>query len=96
MLREIGILLTSIVVAGRTASAFAASIGTIKLNQEIEAFQILGLRPLQRLHMYLQKLSPTVRWACFTVSAGVFLIEESTCCIYFLLGHAILIWDILF
>lgn len=49
MLREIGILLTSIVVAGRTASAFAASIGTMKLNQEIEAFQILGLRPLQIL-----------------------------------------------
>ncbi len=51
ILREVGILLTSIVVAGRTGSAYAAAIGTMKLNEEIDALKILGLEPLQVLVM---------------------------------------------
>lgn len=49
MLREVGILLTSVVVAGRTSSAYAAAIGTMKLNEEIDALKILGLQPMQVL-----------------------------------------------
>lgn len=49
MLREIGILLTAIMVAGRSGSSFAAQIGTMKLNQEISAMQTLGLDPVEIL-----------------------------------------------
>jgi phospholipid/cholesterol/gamma-HCH transport system permease protein len=46
ILREVGVLLTSIVVAGRSGSAFAAQIGTMKLNQEIDAMTTMGLNPI--------------------------------------------------
>lgn len=46
VLREIGILLTAIVVAGRSGSAFTAQIGSMKLNQEIDALETMGLSPL--------------------------------------------------
>ena len=45
VLRELGILLTAIVVAGRTASALTASIGSMKMNEEIDAMRTLGLDP---------------------------------------------------
>lgn len=49
VLRELGILLTAIVVAGRSGSSFTAQIGFMKLNQEIDAMQVMGLSPLQIL-----------------------------------------------
>lgn len=49
VLREIGILLTSIVVAGRSGSAFTAQIGTMSLNQEIDVLRVMGLNPVQYL-----------------------------------------------
>lgn len=49
VLREIGVLLTSIVVAGRTASAVTAQIGTMKLNQEIDAIRMMGFDPMGAL-----------------------------------------------
>lgn len=45
ILRELGILLTAIIVAGRTASALTASIGSMKMRQEIDALRTLGLDP---------------------------------------------------
>ncbi|WP_313349017.1 ABC transporter permease [Paracoccus sp. (in: a-proteobacteria)] len=45
ILRELGILLTAIIVAGRTASALTASIGSMKMNEEIDAMRTLGLDP---------------------------------------------------
>ncbi len=49
VLRELGILLTAIVVAGRSGSSFTAQIGFMKLNQEIDAMKVLGLQPIQIL-----------------------------------------------
>lgn len=43
MLREIGGLITAIIVAGRSGSAFTAQIGTMRVNEEIDAMQTLGL-----------------------------------------------------
>jgi phospholipid/cholesterol/gamma-HCH transport system permease protein len=43
ILRELGILLTAIIVAGRTASAFTAAIGSMKMREEIDAMRTLGL-----------------------------------------------------
>lgn len=43
VLREIGVLLAAIILAGRSGSAFTAQIGTMKVNQEIDAMQTIGL-----------------------------------------------------
>lgn len=49
VLREIGILLTAIIVAGRSGSAFTAQIGSMKLNQEVDAMRTLALDPMEML-----------------------------------------------
>lgn len=48
-LREFGVLLTAIIVAGRTASAFTAQIGSMRANEEIDAIRVLGLDPVELL-----------------------------------------------
>lgn len=49
VLREFGPLLTAIMVAGRTGSAFTAQLGTMKLNQEIDALNTMGVPPNELL-----------------------------------------------
>ena len=49
ILREMGVLLTAIMVAGRSGSAFAAEIGVMKLNEEVDAMNTMGLSPMQIL-----------------------------------------------
>ncbi len=49
VLREVGILLTAIVIAGRSGSAFTAQLGSMKVNEEIDALRTLGLDPLEVL-----------------------------------------------
>jgi phospholipid/cholesterol/gamma-HCH transport system permease protein len=48
-LREFGVMLSAILVAGRTASAFTAQLGSMKVNGEIDAIRILGLSPMELL-----------------------------------------------
>ena len=49
VLRELGVLLTAIIVAGRSGSAFAAEIGSMKLNEEVDALQATGVDPFEAL-----------------------------------------------
>ena len=49
VLRELGVLITAILIAGRSGSAFAAQIGTMKVNQEVDAMQTIGLDPVEIL-----------------------------------------------
>ncbi len=49
VLRELGILLTSIIVAGRSGSAFTAEIGAMKVHEEVDAMRTLGLDPIEIL-----------------------------------------------
>jgi phospholipid/cholesterol/gamma-HCH transport system permease protein len=49
LVREMGPLLTAVLLAGRTASAFAAEIGTMKINQEIDALKTMGINPIRFL-----------------------------------------------
>ncbi len=49
MTRELGPLLTAIIVAGRSGSAIAAEIGTMKVNEEIDALRTMGFNPIQFL-----------------------------------------------
>ena len=48
-MRELGILMTSIMVAGRSGSAFAAQIGTMKLTEEVDAMHTIGVSPMEAL-----------------------------------------------
>ncbi len=49
VLRELGVLLTAIIVAGRSGSAFAAEIGAMRLNEEVDALQAIGVDPIEVL-----------------------------------------------
>ncbi len=60
ILRELGVLLTAIIVAGRSASAFTAAIGSMKMREEIDAMRVLGLEPVDLL--VLPRLLALVIW----------------------------------
>jgi phospholipid/cholesterol/gamma-HCH transport system permease protein len=47
--RELGVLMTAIMVAGRSGSAFAAEIGSMKLAEEVDAMRTIGVSPMEAL-----------------------------------------------
>ena len=49
MLRELGALMTGIIIAGRTGAGFAAELGTMKITEEIDALSTLGISPIDHL-----------------------------------------------
>ena len=49
VLREFNIIITAVLLAGRSASAFAAEIGSMKMNQEVDAMKVLGVDPYEAL-----------------------------------------------
>ena len=49
ILREMGVLLTAIMVAGRSGSAFTAQIGTMQVSEEVDALRTIGLDPMEVL-----------------------------------------------
>ena len=75
ILREIGPLVTAIIVAGRSGSAFTAQLGTMKVNQEIDAMRTLGLDPVEllvipRLLALIVALPLLTFYACMVALAG--------------------------
>lgn len=75
ILREFGPLITAIIVAGRSGSAFAAALGTMQINQEIAALKTLGVSPIERLALgkiigLIISLPLLVIWANFTAILG--------------------------
>jgi phospholipid/cholesterol/gamma-HCH transport system permease protein len=49
VMREFNIVITAVLLAGRSASSFAAEIGAMKMNQEIDAMQVMGVDPFEAL-----------------------------------------------
>lgn len=49
MVREMGALMTGIIMAGRTGAAFAARLGTMQVNEEVDALQTMGFSPMEFL-----------------------------------------------
>lgn len=47
--REFAVVITAVLLAGRSASAFAAEIGSMRMNQEVDAMQVMGVNPFQAL-----------------------------------------------
>lgn len=49
VMREFAVLITAVLLAGRSSSAFAAEIGAMKMNQEIDAMEVMGVDPFEAL-----------------------------------------------
>ena len=73
MLREFGIIITAILLAGRSASSFAAEIGAMKMNQEIDAMQVMGVDPFEALVLprFLALLATIPLLTFIAVGAGL-------------------------
>lgn len=73
LVREMGPLMTAILLAGRTASAFAAEIGTMKINQEIDAITTMGLEPIRFLTLprILASMIMTPLLSMFLILSGL-------------------------
>lgn len=77
--REMGCIMTGIILCGRTGAAFAAQLGTMKVSQEIEAFQTFGISPfeflvLPRLLALILMMPLLVVFADLIAIAGGFLV----------------------
>lgn len=84
VLRELGVLLTAILIAGRSGSAFTAQIGTMKVNEEIAAMRTLGLDPVVVLVL------PRLLALVLTLPVLTFFAD-----IMGLLGGALMAWNTL-
>jgi phospholipid/cholesterol/gamma-HCH transport system permease protein len=69
MTRELGPLITAIVVIGRSGSAFAAEIGTMKVNEEIDALETMAISPIRFL-VTPKFLAMMVMLPCLTIWAN--------------------------
>lgn len=84
VLREMGILITAIIVAGRSGSAFTAQIGTMQVNQEVDALRTIGLDPVEVLVL------PRVLALVLVMPLLVFYAN-----IMALLGGGVMVWVLL-
>lgn len=69
LVRELGPLMTAVILAGRTASSFSAELGTMKINREIDALSTMGLNPIKFL--IVPRIIATT---CMTPILNIFLI----------------------
>jgi phospholipid/cholesterol/gamma-HCH transport system permease protein len=70
VLRELGVLLTAIIVAGRSGSAFAAEIGAMQLNEEVDALHAIGIDPIEAL-VVPRVLAMLIALPLLTIAADV-------------------------
>jgi len=71
ILREMGILLSAIVIAGRSGSTFAAEIGSMKINEELDAMHTIGMNPMEIL-ILPRVLGLTISLPILTLIANFF------------------------
>jgi phospholipid/cholesterol/gamma-HCH transport system permease protein len=84
VLRELGVLLTSIIVAGRSGSAFAAELGSMKLNEEVDALIATGVDPYEVL-VVPRVIGLTIALPLLTIIADIIgLIGGAVLCHYLL------------
>ena len=80
-LRELGLLMTAIMVAGRSGSAFAAQIGTMKLTEEVDAMRTIGVSPMEAIVL--------PRVAASTITMPLLGFYASICAIF---GGGVFCW----
>jgi phospholipid/cholesterol/gamma-HCH transport system permease protein len=69
VLRELGVLLTAIMVAGRSGSAITAEIGSMKMREEVDALTVIGLNPVGVL-VFPRLVALVIALPCLTVIAN--------------------------
>ena len=80
VLREFGVLVTAIILAGRSSSSFAAEIGAMKMNQEVDAMGVMGVDPFEALviprFLALLTMMPLLTFAAMLagLSGGIMVI----------------------
>jgi phospholipid/cholesterol/gamma-HCH transport system permease protein len=84
VLREFNIIITAVLLAGRSASAFAAEIGSMKMNQEIDAMQVMGVDPYEAL------VGPRFAALLLTIPLLTFVATLAG-----LLGGLVVVWSVL-
>lgn len=74
VLREFGVLITAVILAGRSASSFAAELGSMKMNQEVDAMRTMGVDPFEALVLprFAAMLIMTPLLTFVAVIAGLF------------------------
>lgn len=87
-LREIGGLMTAIIVAGRSGSAFTAQIGTMKVNQEIDAMQTIGINVVEVL-VLPRILALVITLPLLTFYADVMGLIGGAVMVYYDLGYTV-------
>jgi len=70
MTRELGPLMTAIILAGRSGSAFAAELGTMKVSEELDALEVMGLDRVRYL-VVPKFMAMTIMMPCLTVISDV-------------------------
>jgi phospholipid/cholesterol/gamma-HCH transport system permease protein len=70
ILRELGVLMTAIMVAGRTGSAITAEIGSMKMREEVDALTVIGLNPVGVL-VFPRLVALMIAVPCLTVIANI-------------------------
>ena len=88
VLREIGGLITAIIVAGRSGSAFTAQIGTMRVNEEIDAMQTIGLNTVETL-VLPRIIGLVIALPLLTFYADIMAIVGGAVMCYFDLGMTI-------
>ncbi len=69
VLREIGVLLTAIMIAGRSGSAITAEIGSMKMREEVDALKVIGLNPVGVL-VFPRLVALVIMLPCLTIAAN--------------------------
>jgi len=68
VLRELGVLMTAIMVAGRTGSAITAEIGSMRMREEVDALKVIGLNPVGVL-VFPRLVALVIALPCLTIAA---------------------------
>lgn len=69
VLRELGVLMTAIMIAGRSGSAITAEIGSMKMREEVDALQVIGLNPIGVL-VFPRLVALVISLPCLTIAAN--------------------------
>ncbi|RJG44980.1 ABC transporter permease [Mesorhizobium sp. DCY119] len=69
VLRELGVLMTAIMVAGRSGSAITAEIGSMKMREEVDALKVIGLNPVGVL-VFPRLVALVIALPCLTIAAN--------------------------
>lgn len=91
MVRELGPLLAAVLLAGRSGSAFAAELGTMKVNEELDALQTFGLDPIRFL--VIQRIVASILLTPLLTFYSTFLGITGGVLVAFVLGFS---WSLIF